>query len=69
VPVHVQVVESDTTDGSPAAMQRALRTVAKLMIRSYQITGDCVANPLDSRSSSALTVVPKGHPHDVDDAA
>ncbi len=69
VPIQIRIVDSNATDDSGAVMQRALRILAIMMVRSHLSRGDCEAIPQESRSSSALTVSPKGHPHDVDDAA
>ena len=69
VPVQIKVVESQTTDASIPAVENALRTLARLMVRRHGAVGEGVANADDSRTRSTLTVVPHRSPHDHDEAA
>lgn len=67
--VTVRISESVAPVNS-AAVEHTLRTLARLMVRSYQRDGDQTAIMHDSNSGSALTVVPGSRPdHDTDEAA
>ena len=66
--VTVRISESVAPVNS-AAVEHTLRTLARLMVRSYQRDGDQTAIMHDSNSGSALTVVPQPRPHQRDDAA
>jgi len=58
-------------DAAPtdAELDRALRTLARMMVRSHEANGDHRAITVESRPSSALTVSPNPRPDQVDDAA
>ena len=67
VVVSIAQVECDAI--SPAQFQRALRTLARLMVRSHVGKGDPVAITGNRRVASALTVAPHPSPHSDDEAA
>ena len=69
MPIQVTVVESDVTNDSAPVVENALRLLARLMVRAHHAHRDYVANPSESRVSSALTVSPNPRPDHVDDAA
>ena len=58
-------VEQVDAEASPAALDLAFRTLARLMIRNHQKTGDPVANV----DRTSLTVARHPSPHRDDEAA
>jgi hypothetical protein len=68
--VRVNVVEFEDVAVSAPALDRTLRTLARMMIRAYRAEGECVTNPRESGSSSTLTVVSNRRPDsDTNEAA
>ena len=66
----VEIVAVDAEEASTARLDLALRTLARLMVRSHRENGDPAANASDKRCTSALTVVPQPSPdHGDEDAA
>ena len=64
----LSIVEVESGDAAPAHLDRALRTLARMILRHHQ-NSDPVANvALDSRSFE-LTVVPDPSAHVNDDEA
>lgn len=63
----VRIIDDPTT--GDADLGRALRLLARLMVRAHQADGDCEAIMPVSRSSSTLTVVPQTRTHHDDEAA
>jgi hypothetical protein len=62
------MIEDPTPSG--AEVGRALRTLARLMVRGHQHDGDYEAIDAASPSSSALTVSPNSRPdHDTNNEA
>jgi hypothetical protein len=63
----VQVIEGSTL--TDVEFARALRMLARMMVRDHDARGDHQAIDAASPSSSALTVSPSARPDHVDDAA
>lgn len=68
LPLRIEIVESTSHAGAVPEMERALRTLARLIVSDVCPTGDCAANPGEPHGSSALTV-PRGLSPDHDDEA
>ncbi len=64
----ISIAEVECDDHSPAQLDLALRTLARMFVRA-QRSGDPVANVGDKRATSSLTVVPNTSAHHGDEAA
>ena len=65
----IKIQEIDAEDASPAHVDLALRTLARLMVRRHRQSGDPVANGGDETRSAALTSSPHPSAHHGDEAA
>ena len=65
----MRIVEVEAEEASPASLDLALRTLARMIIADYRKNSDPVANVAPDSRSSELTVVPDPSPHPDDEAA
>ena len=65
----IRIVEVEAEEASPAPLDLALRTLARLMIRSYGEKGDAGAIVAPKKRSLDLTVPGSPSPHHGDEAA
>ena len=65
----ISIAEVECGDHSPAQVDLALRTLARLFVRDFRRNGDPVAKVAPHSPSSRLTVARDPSPHRCDDAA
>ena len=65
----ISIAEIEGDDHSPAQIDLALRSLARLFVRDFRRNGDPVTNVVPHSPSSRLTVARDPSPHPCDDAA